>query len=223
MSAPPDLKELQRTVGHNGQGYKLKSYITVVLLILVSTSGSALAQTKGRVGVGVSTTINITPDDGVGTGKGFGLLLRLNPKAGWGAAGAFNWMEADLENPAGGDDDFARLRTRPLMGGVSYNVVRGSLLTSFSVVGGPSFNRARFRDGFARSSVAAIDADNSLAIRPGVGLTYTLRERVALVGFGGYLINRPGVVYRDSAGLEFRDQWKADAVVLSVGIVYSVF
>ncbi len=193
-------------------------------MILAVTTGPALAQTKGRVGVGVSTTINVTPDDGVGTGKGVGVLLRLNPKAGWGPAGAFNWFEADLSNPAAASgDDFATLRIRPLMGGVSYNVVNGPLLTSFSIVGGPSFNRARFQDGFVRSSVAAIDADNSLAIRPGVGVTYTLRPRVALVGFGGYMINRPGIVYRDSAGTEFRDQWKADAVVLSVGVVYSLF
>jgi hypothetical protein len=201
----------------------VNKHIILALVLVVTTASSAFAQTKGRVGVGVSTTINVTPDDGVATGKGAGLLLRLNPKAGWGAAGAFNWYEANLENPAGGEDDFARLRIRPLMGGVSYNVVRGPLLTSFSIVGGPSFNRARFRDGFVRTGVASIDADNSIAIRPGIGLTYTMRPRVALVGFGGYMINRPGIVYRDSAGTELRDQWKADSVVLSVGVVYSVF
>jgi hypothetical protein len=62
-----------------------------------------------------------------------------------------------------------------------------------------------------------------VAVRPGVGITYTLRPRVALVGFGGYIINRPDVVYRDSTGGEFRDQWHADAVVLSIGAVYSIF
>jgi hypothetical protein len=46
---------------------------------------------------------------------------------------------------------------------------------------------------------------------------------VALIGFGGYLINRPGIVYRDSIGHEFRDQRRADAIVLSLGAVYSIF
>jgi hypothetical protein len=198
--------------------------LAFALMLLLGVTTTAVAQTKGRIGVGVSTTFNATTDGDVATGKGVGLLLRLNPKPGWGPAGAFNWFEADLSNPdPAGGDDFARLRIRPLMGGVSYNVVRGPLLTSFSIVGGPSFNRARFADGFVRSSVASIDADNSIAIRPGVGVTYTLRPRVAVVGFGGYLINRPEIVYRDSAGTEFRDQWKADAVVLSVGVVYSIF
>jgi hypothetical protein len=31
------------------------------------------------------------------------------------------------------------------------------------------------------------------------------------------------VIYRDGTGREFRDQWKADAILLSVGAVYSLF
>ena len=149
--------------------------------------------------------------------------MRLNPKPGWGPAGAFNWFNAELSDPQAGAGDFAWLRMRPLMAGVSYSTARGRLLTSYSIVAGPSFNRARFSERFVRSSAAAIDADTSFAVRPGVGLTYTLRDRVAVVGFGGYLINRPSVVYRASDGREFRDRWRADAVVLSAGVVYSLF
>jgi len=199
--------------------------MTVLLLALAIVAAPAVsfAQTEGRVGIGASTTVNATTDDGVGTGVGFGLLVRLNPRAGWGAAGAFNWLEADVSNPAGTPGEFARLRIRPLMGGVSYNVVTGRVLTSFSVVGGPSFNGVRFDGRFPRTAAATIDASNSVAVRPGIGVTYTLRPRVALVGFGGYIINRPDIVYRDSAGTEFRRQWHADAVVLSIGAVYSIF
>lgn len=198
-------------------------HIILGLILLSGTASEAHAQTKGRISAGVSTTINVTTDGDVGTGRGVGLLVRLNPKPGWGPAGAFNWFSADLSDPSAGVGDFARLRVRPLMGGVSFSTVRGPLLTSYSVVAGPSFNRARFSDQFVRSSAASIDADTSFAVRPGVGVTYTLRERVAVVGFGGYLINRPSVVYRASDGTEFRDRWSADAVVLSVGVVYSVF
>ena len=86
---------------------------------------------------------------------------------------------------------------------------------SFSIVGGPSFNKAEFEDGFVRTGLADIDAENSIAVRPGVGLTFTVAPRVAIIGYGGYLINRPDIVYRDSAGTEFRNRWKADAVVIS--------
>jgi hypothetical protein len=191
-------------------------------LALVLLPAASEAQTKGRISVGASITRNNTTDDDVDSTTGFGPLVRLNPRKGWGPAGAFNWFKADLHSPAGGDDDFARLRVRPLMGGVSYTVESGAVLTSFSVVTGPSFNKATFRDSYAGRAIESIDADTSWAFRPGVGVTWTVAPRVAIVGFGGYLINRPGVVYRDRFGLEYRDRWNADSVVLSVGAVYSL-
>jgi hypothetical protein len=67
------------------------------------------------------------------------------------------------------------------------------------------------------------DVASATGFGPLVRLTWTVAPRVAIVGFGGYLINRPGVVYRNRLGQELRDRWKADAVVLSVGAVYSLF
>jgi outer membrane protein with beta-barrel domain len=195
----------------------------VGLTVLLCCTTAAEAQTKGRVGIGGSITFNATPDSDVGSVLTGGPLIRLNPRRGWRLAGALNWMTADLDNPAGGSDDFATLRTRPLMGGVSYTIGPDHALTSFSIVMGPSFNRARFDDEFALRTASAIDADNSFAVRPGVNLNYSVSERVGIVGFAGYLFNRPDVLYRDSTGREFTNQWKADAVVLSVGVVYGVF
>jgi hypothetical protein len=193
-----------------------------VALALVCTASAASAQTEGRVSIGGSVTFNGTTDDGVASTTTVGPLVRLNPHKGWGPAGAFNWFRADLNNPGGASGDFARLRVRPLMAGVSYTVGTGDVLASFSIVGGPSFNKAEFQKGYL-STGESIDADTSFALRPGVGLTWTVAPRVAIIGFGGYLINRPDIVYRNRAGQEFRDQWKADAVVVSVGAVYSLF
>src|SRR4051794_642433 len=187
--------------------------------VLACTASTAIAQTEGRIGIGASFTTNATTDDGVGSTTTYGPLVRVNPRPGWRIAGAFNWFRADLQNPAGGSDDFAKLQVRPLMAGIGYTVGSNeTVLTTFSIVAGPSFNKAEFEKSFAPAG-AAIDADNSFAVRPGVGVTWTLAPRVALVGFAGYLINRPGVTYRDRNGGEFTDRWKADAVVLSIGAV----
>jgi len=199
----------------------VRSLLSVALALICAVS-TASAQTQGRIGVGGSVTFNGTTDDGVGSVTTAGPLIRINPHKGWGPVGALNWFRADLENPSGASGDFGRLRVRPLMAGVRYSIETGDLLTSFSIVAGPSFNKAEFEKSY-QSSGESIDADTSFAVRPGVGLTWTIAPRVAIVGFGGFLINRPDVVYRNRAGQEFRDQWKADAVVLSVGAVYSVF
>lgn len=204
---------------------------TLRLLMFAATAfvlatPSAFAQTEGKISVGGSVTLNATTDDGIASATTVGPVVRLNPRKGWRVAGGFNWFRANLDNPAGGGDDFARLVVRPVMGGVSYTV--GSqklpkLLTSFSIVAGPSFNKAEFRRSYVTGAVETISAKTSLAVRPGVALTWTIAPRVAIVGFGGYFINRPDTTYRNRFGQEIRNRWKADAVVLSVGAVYSLF
>lgn len=157
----------------------------------------------------------------------FGPLVRLNPRRGWGPAGGFGWFRADIDDPGGGGD-LARMRVRPIMAGVSYTVGPDKVLTSFSVVAGPSFNRIEFTDEFldrvaGLAAPPAVDIETSFAVRPGVNVTVTVGPRVAIVGFGGYTFNRPDVVYRDPTGTEFRNHWKADAAVISIAAVYSLF
>jgi Outer membrane protein beta-barrel domain len=205
----------------------MKRVAAFVGVVLLSSVSSALAQTEGRVSVGGSITFVKPTDNDVKSVLGGGPLVRLNPRKGWGVAGALNWFRADLENPSGAGGEFARLRVRPLMAGVSYTVGNQPTLVSFSIVAGPSFNKFSFEDGFLiglpTASRPTADVETSFAVRPGVGVTFTVAPRVAIVGFGGYMINRPDIVYRDVTGQEYRNRWKADAAVLSVGAVYSLF
>ena len=203
----------------------MKRAVAAALLSLLMAV-PAFAQTKGRVSVGGTVTWVKPTDSEVGALVGFGGLVRLNPKKGWGVAGGLSWFRADVENPVGGGD-LAKLRVRPLMGGVSYTIGEQPLLISFSVVAGPSFNKLEFDDDFLDQLPPgprpSLEAKTSFAVRPGVGLTWTVAPRVAIVGFGGYSINRPDLVYRDINGVEYRNQWKADAFLLSAGAVYSLF
>jgi hypothetical protein len=188
----------------------------------------AVAQTKGRVSVGASVTLVSPTDEDVDRAIVVGPLVRLNPRRGWGPAAALNWFQTDLSNPDTSGPAIARLRFRHLMGGIAYTVGPDRVLTSFSVVAGPSFNSIKLRDEFLDSlpgglQTPTVDVNTSFAVRPGVALTLTVAPRVAVVGFGGYLINRPKVTFRNQFGQEIRDRWKADAAVLSVGLVYSLF
>jgi hypothetical protein len=199
-----------------------------VALLALCTAVPAAAQTKGRVSVGGSVTWVKPTDSEVGPLVGFGPLVRLNPKKGWGIAAGLSWFRADLDNPSTGSGPFARLRVRPLMAGVAYTIGEQPVLISFSVVTGPSFNDLDFEDDFIRtlppgSVTPELDAKNSWAVRPGVGVTWTIAPRVAIIGFGGYSFNRPDLVYVDSSGQRFENRWKADAILLSVGAVYSLF
>jgi hypothetical protein len=203
--------------------------VILACVVLLSAPAVVLAQTEGKISVGASVTHVIPNDDDLNSVTGVGFVVRLNPKRGWGPAAAFNWFRADIDDPSGDPGDFARLRIRPLMGGIAYTVGPDKLLTSFSIVAGPSFNSFDFRDEFLDRVRAAglqepdVDIETSFVVRPGVNVTWTIAPRVAIIGFGGYMFNRPDVVYRDPFGVERRNEWKADAAVLSIGAVYSLF
>jgi len=198
--------------------------IALVAALVLGSALTARAQTEGRIGVGGTVTLNHTIDSDVDTAVTIGPLVRLNPKPGWHFAGGFNWWLADLEHPAGGDEPFARLTVKPFMGGIGYTLGPPRTLVNFSVVAGPSFNRARFKDDFGDANGgASIEAKTSFVIRPGISVTQTLAPRVGLTGFAGYMVNRPKIVYRSVTGQEIDDRWTADALVLSIGLVYSVF
>jgi hypothetical protein len=188
----------------------------------------ANAQTEGRVSVGASVTLVSPIDKDVDNVIGVGPLVRLNPKRGWGPVGALNWFRTDLSNPDTTGPAVARLTVRHLMGGIAYTMGPDRALTSFSVVAGPSFNSVKLKDEFLNSLPAGVqmpvvDVKTSFAVRPGVSLTLTVAPRVGVEVFGGYLINRPEVRFRDQFGQDHSDRWKADAFVLSAGLVYSLF
>jgi Outer membrane protein beta-barrel domain len=208
-----------------GLEFRMKRALTIATLLL-TIAASASAQTKGRVSVGGSVTFVQPTDSEVGSLVGIGPLVRLNPRKGWGVAGGLSWFRADVDNPTTGDP-FAKLRVRPVMGGVSYTLGEQPVLVSFSIVAGPSFNDFDFDEDFLDTLPAGLrpdlDIKNSFVVRPGVGVTWTVAERVAITGFAGYSYNRPDIVYRDVAGQEYRNPWKADAILLSVGAVYSLF
>ena len=156
-------------------------------------------------------TLNNTTDSDVGTGWSFGPLVRINPRPGWRFASAFNWYNADLDNPAGGGEPFARFNIRPVMGGIGYTLGPPKTLVNFSVVMGPSFNRAYFRDGFPDAAGSSIEAKTSFAFRPGISVTQTLATRVGFTAFAGYMVNRPKVTYRSNTGQQVQDRWRADS------------
>lgn len=203
-------------------------WLVTAVVVCLGSVDVAIAQTEGRVSVGASVTLVAPTDDDVDRVVSVGPLVRLNPKRGWGPAAALNWFSTDLSNPDAPGPAVARLRLRPLMGGIAYTVGPDRALTSFSVVAGPSFNSVEVREEFLDSlpvglQAPAADVNTSFAVRSGVAVTLTAAPRFAIVGFGGYLFNRPKVTFRDQFGQEFRDRWKADAFILSAGVVYSLF
>jgi hypothetical protein len=182
------------------------------------------AQSVGRVSAGVSVALNTMTDSDVDNAFSVAPLVRVNPRRGWRLATAFNWVNAEIKDPAGGGGKFARMKIRPVMAGIGYTFGPDRTLFNVSIVGGPSFNYVDFHDEYLEriNGAPTIDADHGYAIRPGFSVTQTVAPRVGLTAFTGYMFNRPGIVYRSGTTV-IEDRWKADSFVLSAGLVYSIF
>ena len=102
--------------------------VAVVLAVLASAAPAA-AQTEGKVSVGAAVTRVIPTDEDVSSLWGYGLVVRLNPRPGWGVAAGLSWFRADIENP-GGEGGFADMKIRPLLAGVAYTFGRQPLLAN---------------------------------------------------------------------------------------------
>lgn len=184
------------------------------------TGGAAEAPAWPSV-VAIGASIGISnPGDPVGTGISGGPQLAWRPRAGFGTAIGFSWFRGDLRT-ADGSDTFGRLRIRPFMAGVSYTVVRDRLSVSPSIMGGLAFNSFSINDALS-SDLRAVDVDNSLVARLGVGVGYRVARRLSLTGFVGRLFVRPEVTYVDPAGV-FKHSVKADTTQVSVGFAYWIF
>ena len=184
-------------------------------LVAIATPASVGAQTAGRLSVGVGVTQVHPRSDELGSSIGIGGIVRGNPRPGWGVDLALNWFSVVVtpmsESPRGA------LTVRPVLFGPSYTLGPPSTRVSFSFVAGPSFDSIEFYD-----STESDTFELGLAARPGVSVTQSLAPRLGVVASAGYLLHRRGAIVR-ARSLQARDAWNADAVVLSIAAVYSLF
>jgi hypothetical protein len=204
--------------------------LTLAVSILLALSSIPAAAQDERIGIGGSVTyVNPRSEELTRSPLTVRPLIRLQPGEGWGLAGAFNWYDTDVDGAfAGVNGELGELQTKPFMGGVGYTLRHGRVRTTFSIVGGPAWNRLKIRDDVREAFQAAgRDIDDtidvaSLAIRPGAGVSVRVAPRLDLTGFGGYLFNRPKFTIPTPSG-DVENDWNGDAVVLSVGMVVAIF
>jgi hypothetical protein len=198
--------------------------ILVFAFTTLASAGTAFAQ---RVDLGVTYGTVRVSDGSLTDDAGFGWIAQLVPHEGWGLSGALNWYGSDVAAPGfvNLDGRLGRLNVRPLLGGVGYTVLRGRLATSYAIVAGPAINTLHL-DQVMRDRVAQEGGFRgsvwSFAVRPGVSATYTIHRRWDLIGFAGYIVNRPQITLRTPAG-SVTQHWKTDALVVNGGIAVRLF
>ncbi len=172
--------------------------------------------------VGLSLRRSMPGDRALADALTLGPLVRFGSGRGFGPAIGFGWYGADWR--AGSDDalPLARVRIKPVLGGVSYGIARGDTILSFSLVGGPSFNSVDLSDVLPAGEVP-LDVETSMAIRPGASLWFDVGRRLAVNIGGSYLLTRPRLRLLGTDGMAHNRTMRGDAVLVSAGVAYKLF
>jgi hypothetical protein len=173
------------------------------------------------VGLGGSLRLTRPSENVLGRTLVVGPLLRLRPRNGLGPTVAFNWTNTAIETGPGGRPGLAKIRLRPVMGGVELGTVRGRFWAGASVVAGYSFNRLRV-DATRVGSGRAIDVGHSFVWRPGAAVWIDVTPRLGINVFGGYLFTSPTVTFAGDTSIA-TERVGADSAVVSVGVAYWIF
>jgi hypothetical protein len=172
------------------------------------------------LGVGASFGWNGPSAGQLGSTTGIGPAFRFGTGSGLGLSIGFGWFGADLHSGPSSETRLARIRIRPIMGGIGYTVGRRGVTTTFALVAGPAVNGLSPDAPEAGEFAAKIG--NSFAWRPGISVWLDTSSRVALNLSGAYLVTRPQLTRFQDGGL-VTDTLRADALLVRVGGVYKVF
>lgn len=188
----------------------------LAILVLLTLPASALAQSRPRLSAGIGVTFFES------TGK-----VRLTPafrnhRTGFGPAIGLNWHTAEFMRLSNGFATRGDLRIRPLMVGLSYTRIRGRLATTAALVGGYSFNRISSMMPAAGAPVE-LRVEKSVAFAPVATLGLDLTRKLGLVANASYLVTRPQVTARSASLEDHRWRFRADTLVVQVGVVFGFF
>ena len=173
--------------------------------------------------LGVSASVGrVQPVDGtldpvvkVGFSAGF------VPKEGWGTAFGLGWFRTDVSS---GGLAVGQLNAKPVMAGVGRTWVRGRLATNASMTAGIIFNKVSLNRALLDQieGPASLKVHNSFAVRPALGLEYSLFRKLSVKGALSYLATRPAVFVTTSQG-EMRRTWNASNGSFQLGVVFYPF
>jgi hypothetical protein len=205
--------------------------LTTLFLAAMLWPASLSAQTDNRLGVGASVTTRVAGSSSTTSSSDVGFDVRLGHEHdGWGwAYSFFSWFDTDLEGrPSVSRDSLGRLRMRPFMAGYGHTWTRGRYSITADLLGGFSFNSFDLdpsaRTEYLVRGASDIDAgaSNTFVMKPEVQVWYDVSPKFGVKISGGYLVSRPTVSIKSTLGEDARPV-KADTILITVGIVYSIF
>ncbi len=208
----------------------MRRILPLTLLAVSVFATTARAQSQAVISLGV-TTSSYDPVGRLGqSATAFGPVVRFNFGPGFGPTIGFDWYIVGVEAMVNGQRTYVgRVRIKPVMGGVAYQVKRGKYWGMASIVGGYAFAHLEFNDrtipAFATSLGAQrmrFDAANSFVFRPQLGLWYDASPRVGINASIAYIGVWPQLRINSEVGRRLIPL-NAACTVLTFGVFYGIW
>jgi hypothetical protein len=205
--------------------------VVLAALLAAVLSCNAYAQEDNRFAVGISYAQRGDKGHNTHGGRGPGIEWRWgHSKEGWGWQYAFNWYSLGVNRSIGGSEtELGEMHLRPLMGGYGYTHLMGRMALTFDAVAGVTYNTfdvsGQARDAYRdRMGVQSVDVRRSFApiVKPEVSMWYDINRKIGLTADAGYIFARPRLTVSTPLGDDVQ-RFRADAVSVTVGIVYRIF
>lgn len=210
---------------------KAFTFAAVTALLLVAPS-EALAQQDfiktnvakliRKVGVHANASFRAPVDRDLTGGRTYGISIGLSPGKtnGWRYPFALAFFNEHLQTPDG--TQFAKLRSRALLGGIGYGWHFGKLSTGIAMQAGYSFYRLRGEgDVFTALDTAngpvTMDVTDTWLLRPQVKAEYFLTRKITVRVSGDYVLTHPDIVVITPAG-SITNRWDASNFHVNLGI-----
>ena len=212
-----------------------KSFLAMFLMLLATDP--AVAQTGKRVALGAALGVSSYIDKDFSSTNpsiqpAYRVRLSTETKDGWSWAlkSGFGWSSRKTSSDIGGESTrLGKLQTILIMGGVQRVFRQGLWQFGGGIVAGPSINKFNVdraaRDAYQRRLGQVLDdvkVKTSIAVRPGVSVSYDLGKWFGVEGGVSYTFNRPKAE-TSVDGTTTSSTWKTDHTSASVGLVVGLF
>lgn len=175
-----------------------------------------------KLGVHLNTSFREPTDPDVSQGRTFGVSVGLSPGEtnGWRYPFALTFFSEHLNSPSG--TQFAKLRSRALLGGIGYGWHFGKLSTGVALQAGYSIYSLHGEgDVFTALELTngpvTMDVNDTWLLRPQIKAEYFLTRKFTARVSGDYVWTHPEIVVITPAG-RISNRWDASNFHVNVGI-----
>lgn len=179
-----------------------------------------------KVGVHANVSVREPVDGDLTKGTTFGgaVVLGGGRNPGWKYPVALTSSNMNLHAPGG--EQFARLKSRAIVGGIGYNWNFGKLTASAGVQTGYAFNSGTLEGHAARAfgdnGPVSLKIGNAFLLRPKLSLEYFLTQKFTLRTSADYVETHPTITVTTPSGA-ISDRWNASSFHATFGIGFYPF